>query len=77
MTGFQWPQALLASWGWQPSWSQAAVLEEAVVMLELVTSGCPQEACTGSGAGVWLHLVGQTLAKWAELSGLQSWGAPG
>ena len=32
-----------------------------VVMPEPVTSRCPQTACTGSGAGVWLHLVGQTL----------------
>lgn len=64
-------------WGWQPGWSQAAVLEE--VGGDARTSGL--QVPTGS-----LHRVrgwgaappgGADSAKWAELRGLQSWGAPG
>lgn len=40
-------------------------------MLELVTLRCPQEACTGSGAGCGSPCWADS-AK-AELSGLQSW----
>ena len=64
-------------WGWQPSWSQAAVPEEVggdarTSDLQVPTGSLHRVRGWGTAPPGWAD-----YAKWAELRGLQSWGAPG